>query len=472
MSTQALESPVSMLQTRIGAIELEAGLPASTRDAEALFDASDFQRACQAYLWSLPLVGYATWQHSARTVFGMRDIDMVVYESLADRRGLLTANPAVTYIVGLPDLSRTTPLVVDYPSGSSAGAIVDCWQQTITFLGEGGPDQGMGGRYLVVGPGQSVPPNRANFVIHSPSVNVLVGFRTLDADPARANALMERFSMYPHGFRTVAEPTAFLRPQGRAYSQVPPHGLKYWKRLADALRHEASAQQDPVMLAMLEPLGIGTERSFAPTTRQRRLLEEAEQVGALMAQVQAFYGRSPNSRYRPPARWQCVSLPEVSDDPTPQNLLDDRAAFYFMAATTSGALLSRSARKEQGCLGAYHDAEGRAFDGSRVYRLRVPPNPPVKKFWSLAVYDMETRCLIDNGRNVADRSSRNALTRNDDGSVDLYVGPSAPTGMEGNLINTVPGRAWFAYFRLFDPLPPFFARELALPDFEAVNEHA
>src|SRR3954462_7684869 len=147
------DTAVSVLQTRIGAIELDAGLPATTQEAERLFDASDFQRACQAYLWSLPLVGFAQWQHSARTVFGMRDVDMVVYESLSDRLGLLTANPAITYIVGLPDLARTTPLIVDYPSGSSAGVIGDCWQQPITCLGEGGQDHGMGGRYLIVGPG-------------------------------------------------------------------------------------------------------------------------------------------------------------------------------------------------------------------------------------------------------------------------------------------------------------------------------
>src|SRR3954470_18480253 len=105
-------TPTSMFNSRIGAIELDTGLPATMRDADQLFDASDFQRACQAYLWSLPLVGFAQWQHSARTVLGMRDVALVGDESSSDRRGLLTANPAVTYIVGLPDLSRTMPLVV------------------------------------------------------------------------------------------------------------------------------------------------------------------------------------------------------------------------------------------------------------------------------------------------------------------------------------------------------------------------
>ena len=472
MSTGACESSVTVLQTRVGAIELDAGLPATMRQAESLFDASDFQRACQAYLWTLPLVGFATWQHAARTVFGMRDIDMVVYESLSDRLGLLTANPAVTYIVGFPDLSRTTPLVVDYPSGSSEGAIVDCWQQPITSLGEGGPDQGLGGRYLVVGPGQTVPPNRANFVVHAPSFNVMVAFRTLDADPARANALMERFSMYPHSFRRIAEPTAFLRPHGRAWSQVPPRGLAYWKRLSDALRHEAGVQQDQMLLSMLEPLGIGGSRAFAPTTRQRRVLEDAEQVGALLAQAHAFYGRTGSARYRPQARWRDVTYPESRPDGQPRNALDDRAAYFYAGAATSNGLLSTTAHREQCCLGVCHDAKGQILDGGRDYALRVPADPPAKEFWSLAVYDLDRRCLIDNGRDVAARSSRQQLAANDDGSVDLFVGPSAPRSRETNWIPTVPGRAWFAYFRLFEPLPPYFAHEFALPDFVPVEHHA
>jgi hypothetical protein len=466
------DSPVSVMQTRIGAIELDTGQPATMQEAEHLFDASDFQRACQAYLWSLPLVGFAQWQRSARTVFGMRDIDMVTYESLSDRLGLLTANPAITYIVGFPDLSRTTPLVVDYPSGSSSGAIVDCWQQPITFLGEGGEDQGLGGRYLVIGPGQTAPVHGADFLIESPSSNIFVGFRVLDVDPAHANALMERFSMYPHGKRVVNEPTSFLRPQGRAWSQVPPRGLTYWKRLADALHSEVSAHQDRVMLSMLEPLGISPNRSFAPTTRQRRLLEDAEQVGALMAQAHAFYGRPSDVSYRPQARWREVSLPERMPHDHPHSVLDDRAAYFYKAAATSAGLVARTLRKEQSCLGVYHDAKGRTLDGSRSYCLRVPRSPPARQFWSLAIYDMEQRCLINNGRNVADRSSRDLLQTNPDGTVDLYVGPSAPRGEESNWIATVPGRAWFAYFRLFEPLPPFFAKEFALPDFELVNGHA
>jgi len=58
---------------------------------------------------------------------------------------------------------------------------------------------------------------------------------------------------------------------------------------------------------------------------------------------------------------------------------------------------------------------------------------------------------------------------NDDGSVDLYFGSEAPEGMEKNWIKTVPGQGWFAYFRLYGPLEPFFDRSWVLPDIETTK---
>jgi hypothetical protein len=67
-----------------------------------------------------------------------------------------------------------------------------------------------------------------------------------------------------------------------------------------------------------------------------------------------------------------------------------------------------------------------------TYRLRVPPNPPITLFWSVTVYDVDTRALILNDQKIEDRSSRMDLRKNDDGSVDIYCGPKAPAGTGGS----------------------------------------
>jgi hypothetical protein len=61
------------------------------------------------------------------------------------------------------------------------------------------------------------------------------------------------------------------------------------------------------------------------------------------------------------------------------------------------------------------------------------------------------------------------LMANPDGSVDIYFAPSAPRGFERNWIPTVPGRAWFAYFRLYGPTEPYFKRTWPLPDIERIE---
>ena len=96
------------------------------------------------------------------------------------------------------------------------------------------------------------------------------------------------------------------------------------------------------------------------------------------------------------------------------------------------------------------------YNDRTSYRLRVPPNPPMKQFWSITMYDQAKRTLIKNGTDHTDRSSRDELVKNADGPVDLYFGPhKAPKGMENNFIKTNSGDGFFFWFRLYTPTEPY-----------------
>jgi hypothetical protein len=459
---------LSVLDTRIGPIELDMGLPATDDDARQLLDASDFQRACQAYLWSLPIVGMAQWQHAARTVLGMRDHDVVAYESLSDQLGILMGDGSRPYVIGLPELSRTGALIIDYPAGSSVGVILDFWQRRVQQMGDAGPDGGAGGTYLVVGPGQKPLANVSDYVVRSPTTNVLVGFRPLDHDPARANALIDHFRMYSYGSVDSPDTTTVLRPAGRAWSQVPPRGLAYWERLSAILQRERPLERDRVMLSMLQPLGIARGRAFAPSARQRRLLEDAALVGELMARAMTFKGHERELHFRHESHWREVHPYDAADEQQQSNMLDARAEYFYQTGAANDSLQLATPGASEMCLVTHCDASGRALDGARSYRLRLPVRTLPTPAWSLTVYEADQRVLMNNGLGIAARASRDPLRVNPDGTIDLYVGPTAPSGWERNAIISTPGSAWFALVRLSELPDNGATRRPTLPDFELV----
>ena len=107
--------------------------------------------------------------------------------------------------------------------------------------------------------------------------------------------------------------------------------------------------------------------------------------------------------------------------------------------------------------GASTDSAGDPFDGAKTYRLNIPADMPAKNFWSVVVYDTQTRSELQTTQPLPGKNStRDDLAVNPDGSVDIYFGPTAPSGHDTNWIETVPGKSWFTYLRLYGPLDPWF----------------
>ncbi|MFJ6699540.1 DUF1254 domain-containing protein [Streptomyces sp. NPDC091272] len=446
----------------------EGDLP-RREDLGHIFDELDHQMACQAYLWALPLVAYAQWQKVHRETFGAGPCDLVRYLSYQDRLGLITANATTPYILNFIDLSETGPLVIELPAGPTAGGVSDFWQREIGVMGEMGPDKGAGGRYLIVPPGQQPPADAGDLrVLVSTGVNIMFGFRTLDPDPERAQALVDAVRIHPRAADPDENPTRLVSPQGRPWSGDQPRGLEYWERLYGIYQTEIVDERDRFYLAMLRQLGIVKGEPFTPDERLTRILERASAVGERMAQANSFAKRFAGARYWPDRQWDLVLMLDRSDQRAEHHdQLLERAAWFYEAVSFSAAMKSQTPGLGQAYLATYTDAHGQWLDGAKSYTLHVPANPPAKLFWSATVYDITTRCLIDNPQQRGDRGSRDRdLQYNDDGSVDLVFGPEPPSGPvgESNWVQTVPGRHWFSYFRFYGPLEPYFDRTWCLGD--------
>ena len=469
-SHAAQKLPTSgVVESRLGKIELTNGYPTEAT-ARKIFDDIDFQRACQAYLWALPLMAMQQWQAEQRDKFGAGNLDFVDYLTFTDKLGLLTANATTPYIMSFPSTEATGPLVMEIPPGPTAGGVVDFWQRPITDSGQTGPDKGAGGKYLILGPNDPEMRPDGYYVFRSSTVNIWAAHRVLEPDPEKAMALVAAIRLYPYSQRDNPPQSVHIRPNGRKWSGTQPRGLAYWEGLSRIINEEPVHERDRMIMGMLQPLGIEKDKPFHPDARQKQTLIEAARVGEVMARTIGYEKRIEGAKVWPGRQWDLsLFLKETDQEAAHHTQLDERTSWFYEAVGVSVGMMGRTVGLGQVYLESSKDSKGRWLNGSENYSLHVPPDAPVAQFWSFTVYDNETRCFVDTGVQP-DRSSRDKIVKNADGSVDLYFGPRAPAGKpESNRIQTIPGKGWFTYFRLYGPTQPYFDRSWVLSDIEMVK---
>jgi hypothetical protein len=99
------------------------------------------------------------------------------------------------------------------------------------------------------------------------------------------------------------------------------------------------------------------------------------------------------------------------------------------------------------------DSAGNSLTGEKNYRLQLPPDVPANNFWSVIAYCNETHLIIHTDQPWPSvYSSSKRLVVNQDGSVDIWFGPKAPPGKEGNWIQTLRRKEWYMILRLYEPM--------------------
>jgi hypothetical protein len=170
-------------------------------------------------------------------------------------------------IYGLAFLDLKDGPVVFEAAPQMQGLLDDFWHRPITDVGLAGPDQGKGGKYLLLPPGYSGATPDSHYVVKSPTNGVFVFLRAflVDGKTDVGVKLMEQSRIYPLAQKdsppTMKFPNASATPADYDFKR----DLRYFESLAEFINHEPVAPEDMAMRGMAACLGIVKGQPFRPT---------------------------------------------------------------------------------------------------------------------------------------------------------------------------------------------------------------
>ncbi len=508
----ALGAPDS-IETRIGTLSFDKGVP-SADTAKTVFDTLDFTRALNVYNNSFRGASALGLKKGFQSV-GAESGDIIIFDTLMDSSSLfLTANADTVYYLGWIDLSKG-PVVIDQPSGG-LGAINDMWFSWVIDIGKPGPDRGLGGKYLLVGPDyDGTLPQGGYFTAHAKTNTVLYALRAFIVDgddPApTVKNIKDNLKIYPYAAGSFGTPIAealegtvrlagepkipemkFINTSGMSFNTIPPSDYGFFEMINENVQAEPATSYDVELAGQLAAIGIVHGKDFAPDDRMKAILTDAAAVGQAAGRALQWQSleKHPDWAYYEGSNWSSMlwaggaffeTPPPAFKDgmfvpkpPTGARTLDARTAFYYAYTLDSPGMIMNISEVGSQYLMGFLDSNGDPYDGSKTYKVTLPKGIPAKAFWSFTVYDSQTRSMLQTPQKFPRAGSQSAPTPaavpEKDGSTIVYFGPERPEGVAGgNWIQTDPKKGWFNILRLYSPLPSFFDKSWQLSEVELVE---
>lgn len=459
------------VESRLGRFKFRNGYP-SPQAASDLRDALFLGRAIDVYLAQMPAVSWFRVWKGVAEIDGATPNQMMIWEGQMDAQTvLLTGNCETVYGLASLDLKRDGPVVVELPP-LMLGGFVDVWQRSIADIGPTGLDQGKGGKVLVLPPNYSEAPPGGYLAIRSRTYRVSLAVRgfLVEGKTDRAVASMKFTRIYPLCGARNPPPMNFLNGSHQDIDTVFGDNYLFFEDLAALIASEPEDAISAPERFALASIGIEKFKPFKPNAEWRALLADAARVGSAMARVNTFASIDPERLVYSDRKWEWMFIggnPEFASQGYVNT--DRRAAFAYVAIGMSPAMVIKNVGGGSQYLWTPRDADGDFLDGANRYRLHIPADVPIRNFWSVVVYDSESRSMLRTGQPFPSRSSYTDPDVNPDRSIDLYFGPDAPPTHARNWIETVPGKGWFALFRFYGPLEPFFDKSWRPGDIERIS---
>ncbi|MEE1791521.1 DUF1254 domain-containing protein [Streptomyces sp. BE308] len=458
-------------------VDFEDGFPVA-RSAAAARDRRDLRRAVEAYRFFYPTVSLEGIFKGTRDAGAVDNETALLFIARPHHTGF-TLNSDTPYSGGILDLRESGPMVIELPPGPLIGLVDDHHHRWIVDVGLPGAYGAKGGKHLLLPPGYDGDVPESGYVVaRSDTWTAFCALRVLPlgGDVATANGLLSSVRFYPLDRSGDPPAYTFTDYSDRAIDCTClawEDNLEYWRVLHSVIDSEPAVEEMRPMLGLLAELGIEAGRPFDPDERTAALLTEAARIGRDEMLVSAFASDRSDRTVWPDRSWEWAGLRPENGTFEREGSLDVEAKdrWFAQAIVASPAMFRRAVGQGSLYWLGLRDAAGNYLDGGRTYRLTVPLPVPAGLFWSVTAYDARTRSeVVAEQGQAALRSLFEKLEPADGAeSVDLYFGPVEPPGAEGRWIQTVPGRGWFTYFRIYGPEQAAFDGSWKPADFEPLE---
>lgn len=449
------------------------GTDVDVRESTTPGDRAYLRRAVEAAVWGLPAVNFELMRALMAPDGGT---SFVYWSGLLDwRNQTLTPNPDLIYYMAFLDPGADGPLVLDIPPGDAVnvlnGNVCTVWQVPLEDVGRYGADRGEGGRYLILPPGWDGEIPDGYIVLRSDTRRVYALLRSVlpEATQEALDSGLEycsRIRIHPLADAGNPSPTPRRDLMGEVVDSRIPWDGRFWEVLDSVVQAEPWLERDRPFAEMLSYLGIERGKTFDPTPRQRELLDQAiaethDFVRDTFLNEDPFYD---GTHWFIPAHKDFLEGQRdgwVNDQVYPYT---DRAVTYHMAFIGLKRL-----GIGQFYLVAARDSDGALLDSSRSYRLRVPAHVPVAQYWSVTMYDGDDHTFIRGNTKYSVSSLTPGLTVNDDGTVDVHVGPEADPEQAANWIETGASTSFELMFRFYGVQDGVLDKTWRLTDLEQLT---
>jgi hypothetical protein len=432
-------------------------------------------RAVEAVVWAMPMMNFKKFRDALADA-GVGPNDIGYFSEVQDWKfQTATPNNTTPYINFYWNLEEG-PIVIEIPPAVPGvgvfGTIMDAWQRPMDDVGASGRDKGRGGKYLIL-PENYEGPLLPNAYVYTQRTNN--GFAILrpiieSASPenlAKATEYTKQIKIYPLAKGSESAGTLYVDLTGKLLEMTPVLDGTIYAEIHNFLQEEPVEERNMTMMGMLTHLGIRKGEAFAPNAELQAVFDKTGPEA--LEYLIASYHRSFNPAFYEGKNWSTI-VPNGAVETEFSWEYPTHADYIRNGATYYGVI---SSAKNYGSATFYldlaEDPSGDWLFGDRHYKLTVPSDVPVRDFWSITTYDLQSAAFVrDMPRNTID-STMDSVDYNADGSIDIYLGPTAPEGKEANWLQTDPDRKFFLLSRFYGPEPALFDKSFEMNDIERLK---